>query len=283
MILVIGAGGAVGSALLAELRAAGEPCRAAFHSPAKTAAAVAAGQPAVTIDLAEPATIAPALTDVDTMFLLCATNSAQTSNERNAVQAAVATGVRRVVKVSVWRADEELTPIARLHWPVEQAIEASGLAYTFLRPNFYLQNFLRSAGEIRATGGFSQPMCDAPISFVDAGDVARVAARVLTESGHDKARYDLTGPAALTYAEMAEVLTAELGRPVRFTGLSDAEALAGLRARGLPEFNVNALVEVGRAYRDGGAERVTDTVRELTGQTPRSAAEFVRANRAVFG
>jgi uncharacterized protein YbjT (DUF2867 family) len=283
MILVIGAGGSVGGGLLAELRESGVSCRAAFHSADRTAASVAAGQPAVTIDLAERATLAPAMSDVDTVFLMCGTGPAQTGNELNAVAAAVATGVRRVVKLSVWRADEELTPIARLHRPVEQAIEASGLAYTFLRPNFYLQNFARQAGEIRATGAFSQPIANAPISFIDVGDVARSAARVVTEDGHDKAIYDLTGPAALTYDEMAEVLTAELGRPVRFTGLSDEQALAGLRASGVPDFHARALVEVGQAYRDGGAERVTDTVRALTGRAPTSAAEFVRANRALFG
>lgn len=127
---------------------------------------------------------------------------AQTTHELNMVEAARAVGVR-VVKLSVWRADEGLSPIARLHRPVEQSLVTSGLPWTILRPNFYLQNFLRQPS-IREVGEFSLPLITAPISFIDIGDIARVAARVLTTDGHDGCVYDLTGPEALTYAEAAE-------------------------------------------------------------------------------
>ena len=282
MILVTGAGGQVGSAVLAELRAGGQPVRAVHRSPAKTNQARAAGHEAVTADLSEPATLPTAFDGGRALFLLGAMSELQAEQELNAVQAAQAAGITRVVKLSVWRAAEELTPIARLHRPAERALEASGLDWTFLRPNFYMQNFLRQAGQI-ASGSFAQPASDAPVSFVDVRDVARVAAHVLTSAGHGGTSYDITGPEALSYDQAAAVLGRVLGRPVQFAGLTDEQARAGMLRGGLPEFYADALVEVGRAYRNGGAGTVTSTVRDLTGQAPVSFEQFVRDHRAVFG
>jgi uncharacterized protein YbjT (DUF2867 family) len=281
VILVTGAGGQVGSAVLAELRAAGQQVRGVYHSPAKAEPARAAGQDAVTADFSEPGTLPAAFTGGRAMFLLGAMSQQQTVHELNAVGAAQAVGITRIVKLSVWRAPDELTPVARLHRPVEQALEASGLGWTFLRPNFYMQNFLRQAAQITA-GSFSQPASSAPISFADVRDVARVAAHVLTSPGHGGAIYDITGPEALSYDQAAGIFARVLGRPVRFTGLTDEEARAGMLRGGLPSFYVDSLLEVSRAYRDGGAETVTSTVLDLTGRSPVSFEQFVRDHRAVF-
>ena len=272
MILVTGAGGNVGSALLADLRDAGVETRAAYRDPDKTAKAIASGQPAVTVDLAEPRTLPGAFDGVDAVFLLGAMSPAQTAHELNALAAARVAGAR-VVKLSVWRADEELSPVARLHRPVERAVFASGLPWTVLRPNFYLQNFLRQP--IHESGEFSFPLINAPISFIDAGDIARVAARVLTTDGHHGRIYDLTGPKELTYVEAAAVFSAVLGKKVRYVGLPDEQARAAMLGRGMPEFHADALIEVARAYRDGGAETVTPAVPDLTGREALGFADFV--------
>ncbi|MGJ5755945.1 uncharacterized protein YbjT (DUF2867 family) [Streptomyces puniciscabiei] len=280
MILVTGASGNVGSALLAHLATDGVPARAAYRDPRTTARVIESGRHAVTLDLAVPETLAPALDGIDTVFLVGATGPDQTTQELNMVQAARAVGAR-VVKLSVWRADEGLTPIARLHRPVEQALVASGLPWTILRPNFYLQNFLRLPS-IRAAGEFSLPLINAPISFIDVGDIARVAARVLTTEGHDGRVHDLTGPEALTYAEAAQEFSRVLGRPVRHVGLPDDETRAVMLRRGIAEFHADALIGVARAYRDGGAEAVSSTVPDLTGRAALGFAEFVRGNRDHF-
>ncbi|MFB9193400.1 SDR family oxidoreductase [Actinomadura verrucosospora] len=283
MILVTGAGGAVGSALLEILRTAGQPVRAAYHAQRDVDQAAAAGLDAVRIDLGRPATLPPALRDADAVFLVGAMGPDQTRHELNLVEAATAAGVSRVVKLSVWRADEELTPIARLHRPAEAALQESGLRWTFLRPNFYMQNFSRQfAASIRSAGRFAQPRADAPISFVDVRDIARVAAHVLTTDGHDGRVHAITGPEALTYDDAAGVLSQVLDTPVRFVGLSDADARAAMLERGLPAFHADALIEVSRAYRDGGAETVTTTVRDLTGREPTTFEQFVRDHRSAF-
>ncbi|MDL4814183.1 SDR family oxidoreductase [Actinomadura opuntiae] len=283
MILVTGGSGTVGSALLETLCADGHRVRAAYRAQRDVDRAVGAGRDAVRIDLGEPATLPSALQGVETVFLVGAMGPDQTRQELNLIEAAAVAGVPRVVKLSVWRADEELTPIAALHRPAELALQASGLGYTFLRPNFYMQNFTRQfAASIRTTGRFAQPRAHAPISFVDVRDIARVAAHVLTTDGHDGRVYALTGPEALTYDDAAEVLSRLLDRPVRFVGLSDSDARAAMLERGLPEYYADALIEVSRAYRNGGAETVTTTVRDLTGREPTSFEQFVRDHRAAF-
>ncbi|WAL66422.1 NmrA family NAD(P)-binding protein [Amycolatopsis cynarae] len=283
MILVFGAGGTVGSAVLGELNARGRPARAACHRPERTSQALARGQDAVTVDLDRPETIRPALDGVDTVFLLGAMGPHQSAQETAAVTAAIGAGVRRIVKLSVWRADEGLTPIARLHRPVEELLESAGVAWTFLRPNFFMQNFSRQlAPAIRSGGAFGQPVARAPISFVDARDVARAAARTLVEEGHEARTYRLTGPAALTYEDAAEVLSRVLRRPVRYLSLSDVEARAAMTGAGMSDFHADALIEVSQAYRDGGADAVTTDVEVLTGSPPTAFDRFVAEHREVF-
>jgi uncharacterized protein YbjT (DUF2867 family) len=281
VIVVLGAGGGVGGALAAELDPAGS--RLCFRDPERVAAARAAGRDAVRVEYTEPDTLSAALTGADAVFLVGSAGLRQAEEETGVVAAAVQAGVPRLVKLSVWRAPEELSPFARTHRAVELAVEASGLAWTFLRPNFYMQNFTRQfAPSIREHDSFAQPETSAAISFVDTRDVARAAAVVLRESGHESQSYDLSGPAALTYREAAAVLSEVLGREIRFTELTDEDARAGMIARGLPEFHADYLIGVARAYRDGGAERVTSTITDLTGVPPRSFADFIRDHAAYF-
>jgi uncharacterized protein YbjT (DUF2867 family) len=158
LILVTGAGGAVGSALVEELRMTHARLRAAYHSPPAARAAAATGLDAIAIDLSDPSTLQPALAGVRSVFLLGATGPDQTTHELRVVSAANAAGVQSVVKLSVWRAPERLTPIARLHRPVEEALERSPMQWTFLRPNFYIQNFTRGmAASIARDGVIAQP------------------------------------------------------------------------------------------------------------------------------
>lgn len=270
----------IGSELVAQLRAGGAEVRAGLHSMDRTQAAASL---TVALDLDDPATLPPVLDGVDALFVLGAMGPDQTRQELGAVTAAEAAGVRRVVKLSVWRAPDRLSPVAELHRPVEEALEASSLDWTFLRPNFFMQNFSRQMAGAIASGVIAQPQTTAPISFVDARDVARCAAAVLTGDGHGGRVYDLTGPDALTYDQVAERLSVALQRTVRFVGLTDEQARAAMSERGLPRFQVEALIGVSRAYREGGAEAVTSTVARLTGREPTSLAQFIEDHRGAFG
>ncbi len=200
MICVTGAGGTVSSDLIKQLESASAPFRAAHFSNEKAEAARARGIDAVIIDYNRPETLREAFRGCDKLFLLGPNALNQTQLERNAVEAAKAAGVRHIVKQSVMGAVEESYSLARVHRPVEKAIESSGLGWTFLRPNSFMQNVVTYMGAtIKAEGTFYSASGEAKISHVDVRDIAAMAVKALTESNHEEKAYRLTGPEALTY------------------------------------------------------------------------------------
>lgn len=283
MILITGAGGTVGSALVDELKGSGRQLRLAFHSPEKAARAAAAGYEVAIIDYARPASLALALEGVDAVFLLSNGVVGQAEGEINLVEASRQAGAERIVKLSVWGAEEEPFLLAGLHRRVERAIEESGLAWTFLRPNNFMQGFLTvDAPTIRAEGAIYAPAGAALVSHVDVRDIARVAALALTEPGHAGKAYALSGPRALSYAEAAAILSEALGRPVRYVAIDDADLRAALLTEGVPEPYADCLVDLYRYFRSGGAAGVSPAVRELTGREPTPFEQFARDYAAAF-
>lgn len=277
MILVTGAGGTVGTALVEALKASGHAFRAAHHSPEKTAKAKSHGDDAVRIDFAEPATLPPALEGVDAVFLLGTGLRGQAEGETSLVNATKNSGVKKLVKLSVWRAPEEEYSLAEMHRSVERAIEESGLDWTFLRPNGFMQNFANHMAEsIKEKGAIYQPAGDTRISFVDVRDIAAVAAQALTSEGHAGKAYELSGPQALSYREVAGIFTRVLGREVSYVALTDEHARAGMLDAGMPDFYADAMIGLNRAYRDGIAKQVTPDVEDVTGRPPVSFEQFVR-------
>ena len=284
MILVTGAGGNVGRPLLEELMAAGMPVRAAHRSPDKTARARANGEDAVMVDYARSETLAPALDGVDAVFLLGSGALGQTEGEINVVRAAKAAGVHRVVKLSVFGAAEEEFAFARTHRPVERAIEASGLAWTFLRPASYMQNFVNfMAPTIRTQHAIYTLIPDAKFNHVDTRDVARVAATVLAGDGHDGQAYTLTGPRSFSYRDAAATIGSVTGTPVQVVGLPEADMRAGMKANGIPDHYAEHLVDLDRWYESGKGDVVTTSIRDITGREPTTFEQFVREFAGEFG
>jgi uncharacterized protein YbjT (DUF2867 family) len=279
MILVTGASGTVASELAKTLQTQGRRVRLAFHSEDKAKQARDQGKDAVALDYDKPETLPAALAGVESVYLV----SALATPELNVVSAAKAAGVRKIVKQSVWGAAGEGFSFAKWHRPVERAIESSGLAWTFLRPNGFMQNFVNFMGAtIRSQNAFYLPMKDARVSHIDVRDIARVAARVLSEPGHDGKSYDLSGPQALGNAEAAEHLSRALGRTIRYVDVSFADYKQGALAAGVPEPYADALVDLYRHYLAGQASRVSPVVRELTGREPITFAEFARDHAAAL-
>lgn len=277
MILITGAGGTVGTAVVKELRAAGHSPREAYHSPQKAKDARENGRDAVALDFTSPATLEPALAGIDRLFLLGTGVRGQAEAEAAVVTAARIASVGQVVKLSVFGAADEQSVLARIHRSVEQAIEASGMAWTFLRPNGFMQNFINYMGHsIRSQSAFYQPAADARISHIDVRDIARVAARVLTATGHDGQAYELTGAQAFSYEEAADTLSRATGRRITYVPVSDDAARAGMLAAGMPDFYADALVDLNRHFRTGAGAKVTTAVRDITGLAPATFEEFVR-------
>ncbi len=282
MILVTGASGMVGRALVTELTASGTPFRAGFSTEAKAAAARGGGLNAVVCDFTRPATIAEALSGCDRLFLLSGGLREQTAAEVAAVRAAARARVEHIVKLSVWGAAEEQFSFARIHRPVEREIEASGVGWTHLRPNGFLQ-ILLTATPLLEQGTLCQPGGSAAISHIDVRDVAAVAAACLTRAGHAGRAYALSGPEALTWSEIAARMTATLGRPVRYVDVPDEQARQGMLAAGLPAWHVEWVLDSSRYSRAGHAARVTHDVRQVLGRAPITLERFLLDHAAALG
>jgi uncharacterized protein YbjT (DUF2867 family) len=284
MILVTGASGNVGTELARILTARAIPFRALVRSPeAAQKIDALAGAELVAGDFNDSATIARALAGVDRAFLLTPSSERAEAQQTAFVDVARQQGVRHVVKLSQWAADPG-SPVRflRYHAAVEQAIQASGLAYTFLRPNLFMQGLLGFRASIVAEGRFYAAAGDAKISAVDVRDIATVAAATLTEPGHEGRTYDITGPEALTHAEMAERLTEALGRRVEFVDVPPDAMRQALIGVGLPTWQADGLIEDYAHYRRGEASVVASSVRDVTGAPPRSFREFARDYAPAF-
>ena len=281
MICVTGAGGTLSREVIRQLEQQ-VPFRAAYFSGRAAAAARARGIQAVVIDYNQPATLRTAFQGCDTLFLLGPNALNQTELELNAVDAAMAAGVRHIVKQSVMGAAEEAYSLANIHRPVEKAIEESGLAWTFLRPNSFMQNTVTfMAQTIRAEGAFYSASGRARISHVDVRDIAAVAVTALRAPGHEGRIYTLSGPEALTYDEMANALSKTLGRAIRHITLSPTELKAGMLAEGMPEAIAERMLDLERYFRENRASCITEDVRRVTGREPGRFAQYVQATAST--
>lgn len=283
MICITGAGGTVGSEVIKQLESAKAPFRAGYFSEEKAEAARAKGIDAVIIDYHRPQTLRAAFQGCDKLFLLAPSAPNQTELELNAVEAAKSVGVRHIVKLSVLGADEEAYILAKIHRPVENAIQSSGIEWTFLRPNGFMQNVVTYMGEtIRSEGAFYSASGEAKISHVDVRDVAAVAVKALTEPGHEGKVYSLSGPEALTYDDIATELSNVLGRPISHINLSPSDLKSGMLAAGSPEYYADMLLDLERYYSEGRGNRITEDIKQVTGREPRRFEQYARDCASLF-
>ena len=277
MICITGAGGTVGSEVVKQLELAKVPFRVAYFSKEKVNAALAKGTNAVIIDYNHPETLRTAFQGCDKLFLLGPNALNQTQLELNAVEAAKAVGVQHIVKQSVMGAEDEAFSLALIHRPVEQAIEASGMSWTFLRPNSFMQNVVTFMSEtIKAESAFYSASGEAKIAHIDVRDIAAVAVKALTEPTHAGQAYTLTGPEALTYDELAQKLSVVLGRSISHISLPPEDLKHGMLAEGLPDAIADRMLDLERYYREDQASRITNDVQRVTGQESRQFTQYIR-------
>jgi uncharacterized protein YbjT (DUF2867 family) len=233
-------------------------------------------------DFDDPASLRRALEGVDRAFLL--TNSTERTEAQQIafVEAAQAQRVGHVVYLSQLAADQQ-SPVRflRYHGAVEAALRNSTVGWTSVRPNLILQAYIPFAPLI-AQGALQVPIGDAAVSVVDARDIAAVAAAALTEDGHVGKTYTLTGPAAVTHAEIATELGDAAGRTVRFESIPPEAFLAALTGVGMPEWQAEGLVEDYEHYDRGEASTVSSDVAQVTGTSPRSLRDFAHDYSDAF-
>lgn len=278
-ILVTGATGNVGSAVLTLLRSQGLPARAGIRRPAHNSVS---GE-AVAFDFLEPATWEPAFEGIDLLFLV--RPPALSNVERDivpALEAAKLAGVSHIVFLSLQGAGtNRIVP----HAKIEAWLQESGLFWTFLRPSFFMQNLSTThVAEIRDRSEIIVPAGQGRTAFVDVEDVAAVALAVFRAPWEHRNRaWTLTGPTADTYTEVAELLSSELGRPIRYRrpGLLRFARHARTELR-MPWAMVAVMAVIYTTARIGKAAGLTDDVEKVTGRPPATLADFVHRERSVW-
>jgi uncharacterized protein YbjT (DUF2867 family) len=283
MIFVIGGTGTVGSGLLARLANAGGEVRALAHSERSREAIAALGAEAVDGDLADATALEAALQGADHLFLLSPPDPDQAAREKAAIDAAARAGVAHVVALSVSGADAaSSSSFARWHGEIDDHLVASGLGYTILRPSGFMQVHLLPVPMVKSQGTWFGMTGDGTMAFIDADDIAAVAAVALTQPGHAGAVYELTGPEALSMPQAAAQLSAVLGREVPYVDVPAEQYRASLVGVGLPDWLADALVALYQQTRAGHTATVTNFVEQVTGRPARSYREVAGANKAAF-
>lgn len=282
-LLVSGATGMIGGLLVDTLVERGVPLTAMVrHGSDPGGLAERPGVAVVEGDFDDAASLERALQGVERAFLVTNSSERTEGQQKAFVQAAERAGVRHLVKLSQLHADAN-SPVRflRYHAAVEAAVEQSGIGYTHLRPNLILQAYLPFAPMI-AAGTLSAPIGALPVSVVDARDIAAVAAAALTEAGHDGRTYDLTGPEALTHAEIAAALGEAAGHEVRFETVPAGAFVATLEQAGMPTWQAKGLVEDYAHYERGEAAGISGDVERVTGRPPRTVHQFAADYAVAF-
>jgi uncharacterized protein YbjT (DUF2867 family) len=279
MILVIGATGTVGSEVVRQLVATGERPRALVRDPATARQRLGDQVEHVVGDLDRPETIAAALAGVDRVFLLTTQSSRQPEWERAVIGAAARTGVGQLVKLSVFRANEQSPlQVARQHGQAERVLAQSGLAATILRPVFFMQNLLAMIHD----GAIATAAGDGRVAMVDARDIAAVAVATLTGGGHAGKTYTLTGPQALSFYQVASVLSRQTGRPLRHVRVPPDKVRVALQGRGVAAWYADDMAKLHSMLAVGYEEVVTDDIHRVTGRPPRTLAQFAGDHAGVL-
>ena len=283
MILLTGATGKTGSTAARVIAEKGAAARALVRDEAKAAPLKDAGIELVVGDAGDAVVLRQAMTGVDRALLIMPNNEQQEAIETRLVDAAAEAGVRHIVKLSSMEASpDSKSPIARLHYTVEQHIRQSGLAWTMVRPNFFMQNLFGNAATIKSIQKFFLPLGDGKTAMSDARDVGAVIGEVMTGDGHEGQSYELTGPELLTFADVADRFSEVLGKKIEYVN-QPMEEYRKVLVQFLPdEWHLNAVCALFAEIAEGGLDYTTDTVRELLGREPNSLKQFIQDHLVIF-
>jgi uncharacterized protein YbjT (DUF2867 family) len=285
MILITGASGSAGGAVLREVMKTREPIRAMYRSK-DDAAKAPANVPVVIADYADKASLARALEGVDRVYLVCAPVKELVELESNMIDACKAAGVKHVVLNSALGASHYKKSFPSWHHVVEEKLKNSGLGYAILQPNSFMQNIPQFYGpSIRTQGAFYVALGDSKESYIDVRDVAAVAAKVLVSPAqHAGKTYELNGPEALTCAQVAEKISRVAGRPVQYVAIPEEAQRKAMLEMGMPEWQVTALLELQQYFTGGRGATVDDVILKIVGRQPlhfdKFLAEFASSFRA---
>src|SRR6267154_2971941 len=280
-VLVTGATGTIGRDVARQLSGKGVAARAGVRDQAKARKQFGADIALVPFDFENEKTFSEALEGVEKIFLLPPLLPNQLEVMNTFVDAAKRAGVGHIVKLSAIGIDDETEPTAiKWHGASERHIRESGVAFTFLRPNSFMQNFITYFPP--RNGAIYLPWGNGTASFVDARDIANVAAKALTSDGHGGRIYTLTGPATLGIAEVALILSEVSGREFKYVDVPEAAARDGMLQAGVPPWQVELVIELHAVNKQNRWSAVTSDIEKVTGTPPTDFAQFARDHADKF-
>jgi uncharacterized protein YbjT (DUF2867 family) len=281
VILVTGATGTIGRAVVKDLVQKKGSVRAAVRDKAKASKQFDPAVQLIEFDFEKPDTFSRALDGVGKLFVLPPLTTNQTELVNALVDSAKKSGVQQIVKLSVIGVETGLAfKIGDSHAASDQHVRDSGISYTILRPNSFMQNFINYFPP--RDGVIYLPWGNGKASFIDAYDIAAVAAESFTGDGHAGKIHTLTGPAALGVADVARILSQASGREIKYVDVPESAARDGMLQAGLPQWQVDALLELHAINKQSLWSAVTSDVQEITGRPPVSFEQFARDNAGKF-
>jgi uncharacterized protein YbjT (DUF2867 family) len=261
--------------VLNEVARSGAPRKAMYRS-ANEAAKAPRGTQTVIADFAKKETLAAALRDVDSVYLVCSPIPELVQLESNMIEACVAAGVKHIVQNSALGAGDYAKSFPSWHRKVEDKLKSTGISFTILRPNSFHQNVVTYfAPSIRAQGVFYSSMGNARTSYLDVRDIAAVAAKALAGGEHRGKTYELNGPEALTYAELAEKISKHAGRTVQYVDIPAEAQRKAMLDQGMPAWQVDALLDLQEYYTSGNGGAVDQLLPKLLGRAPITMDRFL--------
>ena len=277
MILFTGLTGAVGTEIIKLLPEYDLRARGLVRNPNKADALRQAGVEVIPGSLEDEDAVGAALQGCDRAFLLMANSRQQLELEKSFVDAAVKAGVGHIVKMSANGADAKSTSLLkRYHGDAEQYIRESGLSYTLVRPNFFMQNMLHIAGSIVAEDKFYMPMRDGQVGIIDVRDVARFVLDVLTGSGHDGMTHEITGPELVSFHDIAAQLSEVMGRKISYIDVPAEDFKQSLVHWVPDDWYVETVSEMFELTAQGRGALLTDAYTRVTGRAPTTLRRFFR-------
>ena len=273
MILVTGASGLVGGEVVRQLSGQNVPVRALVRDPSRAPdLASRPGVQVITGDLGRPETLGPALEDVGQAVLISSSDASMAEVQNSFIDTAAKAGVGHVIKLSgIIPGLDSPFRFARMHAEIEEHLAASGMTYTMLRAGEFMQAYFRQVPNITARRELRLPMAGQRIASIDIVDIAAVAVRVLTGTGHENQTYPITGPQALTMAEVAAILSEVIGTAIRYVDVPPEAARQAQLDAGMPRYLADGLAEL-FAERRAGKESVVSPLTPALLGLPRQAS-----------
>ncbi len=280
-ILVTGATGNTGSALVPALLESGEDVRVFVRDEAKAQPLKDLGAEVVVGDLDQPDTIAPAVVGVDKIYLCTWNGPTQAQQAKDVIAAAKSAGDPHIIRHSMW--GSERSRIVTQGDEVDEALRSSGLPWTILRPTFFMQNIMGSAQTIASDGMLYWDLGEAKLSMIDIRDIVDSAVAALTGSGHEGKNYILTGPEAISLQNAAATLSTVLGKDVTYVAVPHEAANESRVSMGYPKWISEGYGELMEGFIEGFASTTSDDVEKLTGHPARSFEQFATDFASYFG